>query len=612
MKPPPQDQRLTTRDMIRLVARLLRPYRGWVAIVLLATLVETGMSLAAPWPLKIILDNVLGGHKLPHWLHYFARSMPGHHVARIAALAAAVSVIIAGLGALASYVNNYYTESVGQWVANDLRLYVYDHLEHLSISYYDTHQTSALLSTLIDDIDTIQDFASSSTLSILIDVLAVIGMLCLMFWLNWDFALVAVAVAPILLLFVARFRKAVKKATREVRRRQSDIVGVVQQGLETIRVVNAFGRQELEERHLADASREEIKAALKARRVKSLMSPIVAVIVALCVGFVLWRGSLLVLTSAMTVGSLTVFLSYLKDFFKPVRDLAKMSSTVAQAAVGMERVCAILDIDMTIPERPNAREPGKFAGAITFDHVAFAYDPAAPVLKDVSFSIEAGQFAGIVGMTGGGKSTVVSLIPRFYDPTSGAVLIDRVDVRDYKLQGLRDQIAFVLQDTILLRGTVRDNIAYGRPDATLEEIVEAAKLAKAHEFIARMPNGYDTQVGERGVTLSGGERQRIGIARAIIRNSPILVLDEPTAALDIESEKVVIDALERLMKGRTVITIAHRLSTIRDADKIIVLKNGVVAEQGTHDQLVALGGEYAELHRIQVGAVPARRSPLTG
>jgi subfamily B ATP-binding cassette protein MsbA len=609
---PPKDERLTARDMIRLVARLLRPYRGWVAIVLVATLVETAMSLAAPWPLKIILDNVLGGHKLPHLFHHVTKWMPGHSVARIAALAAAVSVIIAGLGALASYVNNYYTESVGQWVANDLRLYVYDHLEHLSISYYDTHRTSTLLSTLIDDIDTIQDFASSSTLSILIDVLAVIGMLCLMLWLNWDFALVAVAVAPILLLFVARFRKAVKKATREVRRRQSDIVGVVQQGLESIRVVNAFGRQDLEERHLADASREEIKAALRARRVKSLLSPIVAVIVALCVGFVLWRGSLLVLTSAMTVGSLTVFLSYLKDFFKPVRDLAKMSGTVAQAAVGMERVCGILDIDMIIPERPNAREPGRLAGAIKFDHVAFAYDPAAPVLKDVSFSIEAGQFVGIVGTTGGGKSTVVSLIPRFYDPTSGAVLIDGVDIRDYKLQGLRNQIAFVLQDTILLRGTVRENIAYGRPDASLDDVVEAAKLAQAHEFIARMPNGYDTPVGERGVTLSGGERQRIGIARAIIRNSPILVLDEPTAALDSESEKVVIDALERLMKGRSVITIAHRLSTIRDADKILVLKDGVVAEQGTHDQLVALGGEYAELHRIQVGEVPARRSPMTG
>jgi ABC-type multidrug transport system fused ATPase/permease subunit len=607
-----KDERLTARDMFRLVARLLRPYQAGVAIVLVATLVETAMSLAAPWPLKIILDNVLGGHKLPHIFHHISRWMPGHHVARIAALAAAVSVMIAALGALASYVNNYYTESVGQWVANDLRMYVYDHLEHVSLSYYDTHQTSALLSTLIDDIDTIQDFASSATLSILIDVLAVFGMLTLMFWLRWDFALVAVAMGPFLLLFVARFRKAIKNATREVRRRQSDIVGVVQQGLESIRVVNAFGRQELEEKRLANASREEIKAALRSRRVKSLMSPIVAVIVSLCVGFVLWRGTLLVLASAMTVGSLTVFLSYLKDFFKPVRELAKMSGTVAQAAVAMERVCTILDIDVTIRERPNARQPEKLRGAIKFDHVAFAYDPALPVLKDVSFSIEAGQFVGIVGTTGGGKSTVVSLIPRFYDPISGAVLIDGVDVRDYKLQGLRDQIAFVLQDTILLRGTVRDNIAYGRPEASMDDIVAAARLARAHEFIVRMPKGYDTLVGERGLTLSGGERQRIGIARAIIRNSPILVLDEPTAALDTESEKVVIEALERLMKGRTVITIAHRLSTIRGSDKIIVLKGGVVSEQGTHDQLLALGGEYAELHRIQVGAAPVRMTPVTG
>ncbi len=589
--------------MLRLIARLLRPYRGWVAIILFATLIETAMSLASPWPLKIILDNVLGGHHAPHWLRHVAKWMPEHSVMRIAALAALASVIIAAISAIASYVDNYYTESVGQWVANDLRLYVYDHLEHLSLAYYDTHQTSALLSTLIDDIDTIQGFASSATLSILVDWLAIVGMLGLMFWLRWDFALIAVAVAPILVLLVARFRKATKRATREVRRRQSEVVGVVEQGLESIRVVNAFGRQDLEEKHLADANREAIRAALKARRVKSLLSPFVAVIVALCIGFVLWRGASLVLASAMTVGSLTVFLAYLKDFFKPVRDLAKMSSTVAQAAVGMERVCGILDIDMSIPERPNARHPGKLGGAIEFDHVAFAYHSAVPVLKDVSFSIAAGQFVGIVGSTGGGKSTVVSLIPRFYDPTSGTISIDGVDVRDYKLQGVRDQIGFVLQDTILFRGTVRENIAYGRSGATEDQIVEAAKLANAHDFIMRMPKGYDAQVGDRGTTLSGGERQRIGIARALIRNAPILILDEPTAALDVESEKVVLDALERLMKGRTVITIAHRLSTIRDADKIIVLRGGVVAEQGTHDELVALGGEYAELHRIQVGTV---------
>jgi len=593
--------------MGRLIEELLRPYRGWLAIILLATAMETAMGLAAPWPLKIVLDNVIGGDQPPGWLRQIASWLPGDGVMQTAAFAAISTVIIAAVGALASYLDNYYTESVGQWVANDLRVRVYDHLEHLPLAYYDTHQTGTLLSTITDDIATIQGFASSATLGIVVDLLTIAGMLGLMFWLNWDFALIAVGVAPFLLLFVVRFRKAVKKATREVRRRESDMVGVVQQGLESIRVVNAFGRQELEEEHLQDASRAAVQAALKARGVKSLLSPVVAVTVSFCTAFVLWRGASLVLASAMTAGSLTVFLSYLHKFFKPVQDLAKMTGTIAQAAVGVERVRGILDIDMSIPERPDAREPGRLEGAIEFDRVAFAYDPASPVLKSVTFSIRAGQFVGIVGTTGSGKSTVVSLIPRFYDPTAGRVLIDGVDIRDYKLQGMRDQIGFVLQDTVLFRGTVRENIAYGRPDAAEKEIVEAARLANAHEFIARMPDGYDTQVGERGLTLSGGQRQRIGIARAVIRNSSILILDEPTAALDSESEKVVIEALERVMKGRTVITIAHRLSTIRDADKIVVLKDGGVAEQGSHDELLALGGEYAELHRIQVGADAADR-----
>jgi ABC-type multidrug transport system fused ATPase/permease subunit len=587
--------------MGRLIAELLRPYRGWLAIILLATGVETAMSLAAPWPLKIVLDNVVGGEPLPPWLARFAGDLPGGTLMRTAALAAVATVIIAALGALASFVDNYYTENVGQWIANDLRVRVYDHLEHLPLAYYDTHQTGTLLSTVIDDIATIQDFASSATLGIVVDLLTIAGMLGLMFWLNWDFALIAVGVAPFLIFFVTRFRRAVKKATRDVRRRQSELVGVVQQGLESIRVVNAFGRQDLEEAHLEQASRATVQAALKARMVKSLLSPVVAIIVSLCTAFVLWRGASLVLASAMTAGSLTVFLSYLHKFFKPVQDLAKMTSTIAQAAVGVERVRGILDIDLGVPERAGARAPGTLAGAVEFDHVAFAYEPEKPVLKDVSFTVAPGEFVGIVGGTGTGKSTVVSLIPRFYDPSAGRVLIDGADVREYKLQAVRDQIGFVLQDTVLFRASVRENIAYGRPDASEKEIVEAAKLANAHDFIVRLPKGYDTLVGERGLTLSGGERQRLGIARAMVRNSPILILDEPTAALDAESEHVVVEALERAMNGRTVITIAHRLSTIRDADKIVVLKDGVVGEQGTHDELLALGGEYAELHRIQSG-----------
>jgi subfamily B ATP-binding cassette protein MsbA len=489
---------------------------------------------------------------------------------------------------------------VGQWVAHDLRMRTYQHLQRLSLAYYDSHQTGVLLSTITDDIQTIQSFASSATLGILVDLLTIVGMLGLMFWLSWDFALVAVGITPFLLLFVSRFKLAVKKATREVRHRQADIVAVVQQGLESVRVVKAFDRQDLEQEELSEASRATVDAALKARRVKSLLSPVVTVTVALCTAFVLWHGASLILIGTMTAGSLIVFLSYLNKFFKPVQDLAKMTNSIAQAAVGVERIQAILETDSAIRELPNARDPGSIRGDISFEHVAFGYNQEEPVLFDVSFTVKQGELVGIVGTTGGGKSTVVSLIPRFYDPTSGYVRIDGVDIREYQLHPLRSQIGFVLQDTVLFRGTIRDNIAYGRLGATQKQIEEAAQLANANEFISRMPKGYDTLVGERGLTLSGGQRQRIGIARAIIRNTPLLILDEPTAALDTESERLVIEALERLMKGRTVITIAHRLSTIRDADKIIVLKAGMVAEQGTHEELLALGGVYAALHHTQV------------
>jgi len=571
----------------------------------MAMLVQTAMSVAGPWPLKVILDNVVGSHKLAPWLDDLLRPiLSGGSKMQIAAAAAIAAVLIAMLGAVASYIANYYTTSVGQWVANDLRLRTYHHLQQLSLSYYDSHQTGTLLSTITSDVQTIQGFASSSTLGIVVDLLTILGMLFIMFWLNWDFALIAVAITPFMLLLVSRFKKAVKKATHEVRKEQSKIFTVVEQGLQSMRVVKAFGRQDLAEEELAEVSQATVDASLKARRVKALLSPIVAITVSLCTAIVLWRGSALILAGVMTVGALTVFLSYLNKFFKPVQDLATMTNTIAQAAVGVERIRGILDADTIIPERPDAREPKALTGEIEFDHVAFAYDADSPVLTDVSFHIKAGQMVGVVGPTGCGKSTVVSLIPRFYDPTAGAVKIDGADIREYKFHAMRDQIGYVLQETVLFEGSVRDNIAYGCKGVTQKQILEAAKLANADEFIARMPHGYDTMVGERGDTLSGGQRQRIGIARAIIRNNPILILDEPTAALDTESERLVIEALERLMKGRTVITIAHRLSTIRDADKIIVLKGGVVAEEGSHDELVARGGVYAELYQIQFNATP--------
>jgi subfamily B ATP-binding cassette protein MsbA len=595
----------------RLVWEVARPYRTWLIIVLLAMAVETFANIAAPWPLKIVIDNAIGGRPLPAWLAAIVGPSALQSSTTVAAAAAAALIALAVLGAVASYVDRYYTESVGQWVGNDLRLRVYDRLEHLSLAYYDTHRTGELLSTIIDDVGTIQDFVSSSTLAILVDVMTIAGMLGLMLWINWDFTLIAVAVTPFLLLFVARLKTAVKKATHEVRRRESDVFAVLQQGLESIRVVQAFGEEELEKERLGTASRATVAAALDARRVKSLLAPGVAVVIAICTGMVLWRGAALILAGALTVGSLTVFLSYLTKFFKPVEDLAKMSTAIAQASVAIERVGALVDLDLRIPERPDAVVPGPLAGRIAFEHVAFSYDGQVPVLKDVHFSVEAGQFVGVVGTTGGGKSTIASLIPRFYDPTGGRIVIDGTDIRDYRLDALRRQIAFVLQDTALFRGTVRENIAYGRPGATQAQVAGAAALANADEFIDRMPGGYDTLIGERGVTLSGGQRQRIGIARAVIRDCAILILDEPTAALDSEAEAVVVKGLERLMKGRTVVMIAHRLDTIRHADKIIVLRDGVVSEQGTHDELLARLGTYSDLYHRQANDAGGTTAPVS-
>jgi len=596
-------------SMTGLVMDLARPYRAWLIIILLAMFVETLAGLAGPWPLKIVIDSAVGNHAAPAWLVTLLGPAVVADRRSLAAVAALGIVAFAALGGVASYVDNYYTESVGQWVANDLRLRVYDHLERLSFKYYDTHQTGLLLSTITDDVSTVQDFVSSSTLSILVDLMTIVGMLGLMFWLDWDFTLLVVAITPFLLLFVTRFKRAVKKATAVVRRRESDIVDVVETGLESMRTVQAFGAEDVEEARLNEASRASVKAALSARRVKSLLSPIIAIVVSSCTAIVLWRGAGLVLAGAMTVGSLTVFLAYLAKFFKPVQDLAKMTNAAAQTRVGLERIQSILHIDVTVQEQPGAREPAGVVGAIRFEHVAFSYNAESPVLRDVNFSIAPGQFVGVVGATGSGKSTIVSLIPRFYDPTDGRILIDGSDIREYTLRGIRGQIGFVLQDTVLFRGTVRENIAYGRHHATDAEIIAAAQLANADEFIVKMSAGYDTRIGERGATLSGGQRQRLGVARAFIRNAPILIMDEPTASLDSESERLMMDGLERLMKGRTVIMITHRLNTIRKADTIVVLHNGIVAEQGQHGDLLALSRIYASLYWANSTRSPA--SPVT-
>ncbi|MCV7136185.1 ABC transporter ATP-binding protein [Mycobacterium hodleri] len=561
--------------------------------------VQTLMGLAAPWPLKVVIDDVIGGHPPPAWIAWMVPMIGTDTSIHLAAAAGIATVMIAAVTGCAFYVANYCTESLGQSVANDLRVRIFHRLQLFSLGFFDHNRVGAVLSTIMTDVQTIQSFASVSTLNLVTDTFTIAGMVVVMFALRWDFALIALTVMPFLAVFVFRVNRLIKNATREVRQRQADLTSTLQQGLEGIEVVQAFDRQDLEEQHLIRASTDTVTAWLKARRVSSLLSPVVGLAVAVCTGVVLWRGSVLVLAGATTVGTLTVFLAYLARFFQPVRDVAVLTNSIAQVSVGFERIRAILEADYVVPERADAVEPPPLTGEIEFEHVAFGYDADLPVLRDISFRIAPGQMVGIVGPTGSGKSTVVSLIPRFRDTDAGTIRIDGVDVCHYQLHPLRRQIGFVLQDTVLFRGTVRENIAFGRPGATEDEIVEAARLANADEFIVRMPAGYDSPIGERGHTLSGGQRQRIGIARAFIRDSPILILDEPTAALDAESEEAVIDGLKRLMKDRTVIVIAHRLSTIRSADRILVVKDGVIAEDGSHDELLALGGVYADLHRIQ-------------
>ncbi len=602
-------KKTSANNLSSLVFTLLRPYKKWLFLIFCAMSVEALMGLAAPWPLKIIIDNVIGKEPLPGLLSWLNGTFVTSSYSSMAIVAASSLLLFVLIGSIAGYINSYFTESVAQYVANDLRQRMYHHLQRLSLAYYDTHQIAKILNTITADVLTIQDFASQSILRMVIDAMTIIGMLFIMFYLHWDFALVAVAVTPLLLVFVIRFKNEVKKATREVRKDQSIMAAVMQQGLESMKSVNAFGRQDMEEERLHKASMETIKAALKARRLKALLVPVINITVAVCVALVLWRGADLVIAGAMTIGALTVFLAYLSKFFAPVQDMAKMSTIVAQTGVALERIQSILDADTIIPEKPGAVDPQNLVGNISFENVSFSYVDNTPVLSGLNLTIKEGQRIGICGPTGGGKSTVASLIARFYDPTGGKISIDGTDINDYTIEGLRKQIGFVLQDTFIFFGTIRENIAYGQPAATEEEIITAAKMAKAHDFIMRMPHGYDTVAGERGITLSGGQRQCIGIARAIVRNSPILILDEPTASLDTESEKIVIEALERLMVGRTVIIIAHRLSTIRDADKIVVLKNGVVAEEGTHHELMATGKVYRELYQLQASPVYITSDP---
>ena len=581
------------------IRELLRPHTKTLILGTLAAVGDAVANLLDPVPLKIVLDNVLRSKAPTGWLNTLMVSLAGADKLAIIKFAAIAVLAIALFGALCTYAEKLLTTSVGQWVMHDLRQTLYFHIQRLSLAYHDQKSTGDLLSTVTSDIDSIQTFISSNLLDALINVLTLVGMVVVMFCINWQFTLIALSVAPLLALVVFKYTRSIRKASREVRKKQGEMVSVIQEVLSSMRVVKAFAREDYEVHRLEEESLENVEIALRARAVKARLSPLVEVIVAIGTGLVLWFGGRLVLAGSLSAGSLVMFIWYLGKMYKPMQELSKMTDAYSKASIGYERIREILDMEGEVKDQPGARKIARLRGEIEFDHVTFGYDPKCPTLEDISFRIEAGQMAAFVGPTGAGKTTIISLISRFYDPVSGAVKIDGIDVRRYQQRSLREHISVVLQETVLFQGSVWHNIAYGKPNASRAEILKAAELANASEFIEKMPNGYDTLVGERGVSLSGGQRQRIAIARALLKNPPILILDEATSELDTESELLVQRALANLMKGRTVLVIAHRLSTVRRAERIIVLDRGAVSEVGSHEDLMSRGGVYQKLHDLQ-------------
>ena len=578
---------------------LMQPHAKLLALGLIAVVGEGVANLLEPWPLKLAFDS-FGRSGTPHgWPNRWLHAAFGVDKVALLKVAAVAVLVIALLDAVCFFAEKYLTTSVGQWVMHDLRRLLYAHLQHLSLDYHKRKQTGELISRLTSDIDAIQSFIVSNMLGFLVDGMTLVGMVVVMFYLNWRFTLIALSVAPLLFMVTYSVTRRSKKATREVRKKESEILSRLEEVLSSIGVVKALAREDYEQQRLEEDSAESVQIALRARSLKARLSPLVGIIVAAGTALVLWFGGRLVLARSLSAGSLIVFIWYLGKMYKPMQDFAKMTDSYSKAVVGYERIREIFETEAKVQDLPDSRRAPRFRGEIDFDHVAFSYVPGRQVLKDVSFKIARGQTVALVGPTGAGKTTIANMIGRFYDPDSGTVRIDGCDVREFQQKSLREQMSFVLQESILFRAPVWQNIAYGKPEATRSEIRRAAEMANAHEFIVKLGEGYNTIIGERGATLSGGQCQRIAIARAIIRNTPILIMDEPSSGLDSASEKLVFEALGRLMESKTTIVIAHRFSTIRRADMILLIKGGRIVEHGKHEDLLRSGGLYATLYDLQ-------------
>lgn len=558
------------------------------------------MQLLRPWPLKVIFDGLL----MPE-----AAALPAGWLVELRKLPADVLVgaacgallLISLLWGLFSYGQAYLTARAGQSVVYDLRSRAYTHLQRLSLNFHQRRQRGDLLMRLTGDINILRDMLVDALLLSVTSALMLLTMVVILAWMDWRLALVVVAVLPFLALTTFRFSRRIRSAAAKQRKNEGRVAAAVGEMLQGIEVIQAFGKEKDQARRFKKTNRGSYKAGLRTTRLEASMARLVEVVLAAGTAGVLWYGVRRVQAGAVTPGDLLVFIAYVQSSFRPLRRLARVSSRMAKAVVCAERVQEILRTEPEIRDLPGAKRARNLRGEIEFRRVGFRYPGGRTALRKVGFHVEPGKVVAIVGPSGAGKSTLLALLLRLYDPAHGKIYIDGRDLRRFRVQSLRDQMAVVLQDPLLLSGTVRDNIAFGKPEASDEEIEHAARLANAWEFIADLPDGMDTTVAETGSNLSGGQRQRIAIARAFLRDAPILLLDEPTFGLDAGAEARVMAALERLMRGRTTLVVAHRLAAVQEADIAVVMSRGRILEMGPHDELLDRDGWYARTWEAQTG-----------
>ena len=547
----------------------VKPYLFRAMCAGLCTIIAAGGTAYLPWVIKDMVDQVLRD-KNTEMLNYIALSI----------------VVIFVIRGIAFYGQSYLMSYVGQRVIIDIRRAVFTKLQRLSMSFYDKNKTGTIMSYVTNDVSALQGALVDNVVEMITESVILIASIVMMIYLDWKLFLVTFGTFPFVLGFIDIFGKRIRKSGSRIQEAAADITSVLQETVSSARVIKSFVRENYEVARFDKENMNNFRANMKNAQLMATLTPTIEFVAAIGVTIILWYGGNSVINGEITAGSLVAFLTYAVNISNPIKRLSRVIGNIQKALAAAQRVFDVLDLPETIKDAENAKLLPPAKGQVSFKNVSFSYNPGEQVISNISFDVKPGQMIAFVGPSGAGKSTVASLLPRFYDVDKGSITIDGEDLRGVTLDSLREQVGIVPQETVLFNGTVYDNILYGRLDATKEEVEAAAKAANAHNFIMELPQGYETRLGDRGMNISGGQRQRISIARAILKNPQILILDEATSALDTESERVVQEALDRLMVGRTSFVIAHRLSTIKNADRIMVLEKGQLVEQGTHDELM--------------------------